>query len=505
MKATYLLAILAITGGICSCNADMDVEIAAPLINEPDLKSIQGSLVGDDYVLTWPQTTNKMQVTTLINGNKTSNTIVEGNSYTTKNMDTNQEFTFILKYTDGNNFSKGVTTSYMRKGANKCSDLEMSQVEKTDGYDLLITWKNSSNATYLHLFIDNGAGFSLNLDTDTKQSSFTMPDVHEGETWTVKIVAENAEGTSLPISSSLRIGKLAVAYLSMYDTEEELLANGDDDEAYGWVWFHNNYPNGKFLPFSEISSATVLEPYRVIFFMRDIDDPKGDNDAALKYPEVVNNATPFISEWYKAGGNILLWSHATTYIAHLGRISLDMMKKNGKVFGYGCGNNPDTWKMAVELSPGDGKFYKDHSNHPIFKGLDIENRADGKTKLLPVKSGSAFTEDHNCLFYDFPSTLTGLGNQEETCYDVVTKTWGICPIGTWDNDQINYVSQLNVWEAQPGNSEFMGTAICVGNGGCNFYLRTQENFDVTKQPSGNGYQGNIETMAKNAIEYLKTR
>ena len=503
MKTRYFLAMLALAGGMTACNADMDIEIADPVLSAPSADAIQGSLQGDNYVLTWSDASAQMQVTRYANGNKAGSEIVTGNTYVHRDVDTNVPFMYILKLADGKgNFSKGVIKEYTRPGAGKCSNISMAQLEKTGGYDATVEWSTAgANATKVNLVADNGAGRQIKESLAANQTSFKIEDVKEGETWNVTLVAENGEGTSLPVSSSLRIGKLAVAYLSMYDTPEELIANGDDDEAYGWVWFHANYPNGAFVPFSSITSADVLEPYRVAFFMRDIDNPD-ISGSAWDYPEVVNNATPYVAEWYKNGGSMLLWGHATTYVGHLGRLSLDMMKQNDNAIGYWGDNNPDTWKMAVQLAPGDGRFMKDASNHPIFRGLDVEPA--GNTKLIAFKNG-AFTEDHNCLFFNLPSVLTGIGNQEEACYNVTTKTYGIIPLGTWDS-QINWVSQLNVWEAQQGNTEFQGTLICVGNGGCNFYLKQADgSFDVLKQPSTNVYQPNIERMAKNAIEYLKTR
>ena len=502
MKIQYIFAALAAAAMMSACNADMDIDIAAPVLTAPDESAISGSLQGDDYVLTWAGNGSKMQVTRYANGNKAGSEIVEGNTYTHREVETNVPYMYILKLTDGSNYSKGVIKEYLRPGAGKCSGLSMAQVEKAGGYDAKVTWNANSSATKVNFTADNGGARTISEKLDANVTSYIIPDVKEGETWNVTLVAENNEGTSLPVATSLRIGKLAVAYLSLYDTPEELIANGDDDEAYGWVWFHANYPTGSFVPFSSITSADVLEPYRVAFFMRDIDDPGTVGYDAWTYPEVVNNATPFVAEWYKNGGSLLLWSHATTYIGHLGRLDLDMMKSNDNAIGYGCGNNPDTWKMAVQLAPAGGRFIKDHSTHPIFRGLDVEPA--GNTKLIAVKSGSAYTEDHNCLFFNLPSVLTGIGNQEETCYQAATKTYGLYPLGTWDS-QIEWVSQLNVWEAQQGNTEYQGTVICVGNGGCNFYLRTQDNFDVLTQPSGNAFQDNIETMAKNAIEYLKTR
>lgn len=494
-------AFMAILVAMPACNADMDIDIAKPVLSAPDASTIQGELQGDDYVITWPQSQYKMQVTCLKNGNRAGNQIVDGNIYKLTEVDTNIPYTFIMKYTDGKNFSEGIFTKYTRKGAERTANIEMAQVEKVGGYDAVINWAENSTATSFELTANNGGARQIKETLNASTTTYTIQDVKEGETWQVSLVAVNSDGPSRPVATSLRIGKLAVAFLSEYATPEEHIANADDDEAYAWLWFNANYPTGTFVPFSSIKSAQDLDAYRVIFWIRDLET--GNHMDAFKYSETVEAATPFVKEWYMAGGSLLLWSHATTYIEKLGRIPDGAWLNNDNTIGTGVGGyNGDTWKMAVQLAPGDGSFIKDMSGHPLYRGLDVEPA--GNTKLIAMK-GAGWTEDHNCLFFNFPSQLTGLGNQDEACYTQLTKIFGIYPLATWDS-QINWVSQLNVWEAQQGNTDYQGTVICVGNGGCEFYMKDAEGkADVVNVPSANPYAANVERMAKNAIEYLKTR
>ena len=484
-----------------ACNADMDIDIASPILTAPAAEAIQGSLQGDDYVLTWSDAAAKMQVARYADGNKAGTEIVEGNSYTHKEIETNVRYTYVLKYTDGTNFSKGVIKEFTRPGAARCSGLAMSQIEKAGGYDALVEWNTNKSASKINLTANNGGAREIKESLSGTTTTYTIPDVKEGETWNVTLVAENAEGTSLPISSALRIGKLAVAFLSEYATPAEHIAQADDDEAYAWLWFHENYPTGTFVPFSSIHSAADLAPYRVMFWIRDLET--GNAGDCFRYSTAVEAATPSIIEWYKNGGSLLLWSHAVTYVEKLGRIAEGTILGNDNAIGTGIGGpNGDVWKMAVQLAPAGGKFFKDMSTHPIYKGIDVET--SGNTKLIAMK-GAGWTEDHNCLFFNLPSALTGLGNQDEACYNMLTKTFGIYPLATWDS-QIEWISQLNVWEAQQGNTEVQGTLICVGNGGCEFYMKDAEGkADVQNVPSANAYAANVERMAKNAIEYLKTR
>ena len=109
------------------------------------------------------------------------------------------------------------------------------------------------------------------------------------------------------------------------------------------------------------------------------------------------------------------------------------------------------------------------------------------------------------LSFNLPSAWTGIGNQEEACYTQLTTTYGVYPLGTWDS-QIWWVSQFNVFEAQQGNTDFKGTILCVGNGGCEFSMKNADGTpDKSAYPRNNIYQDNVLTLAKNALEYLKTR
>ena len=491
--------IMAIFALVLSACQDKDIEREAMKLSAPDVSQITGQLSGDDYILSWPAQNGQMMVTIYRNGTLSSSEIVAGNTYTQKNVPTNIPFEYVFKVTDGTNISSGVVKSYTREGATSITGVQMSQVDKAGGYDALVEWNKATDASSIQFTATNGKK-TINETLSGTATSYLINDVETGDTWNVTLVAVNEKGTSLSTSSSLRIGKTAIGFLSIYATPEELIENGDDDEASAWLWLHETYPTAKYVYFGDINSTDDIDPYRVLFWLRDLEGV-GEGEV-FAIPEVVETATPFIKDWYKEGGSLLLWSHATVYAGHLGRISLDEMKSNDRAIGTGFGGiNNDVWKMAVELYP-DHKFKKDHSSHPIYKGLEVETNAD--TKLIAFK-GPGWTEDHNCLFFNLPSLWTGIGNTEEACYTQCTQTFGIYPLGTWDS-QIWWVSQMNVWEAQQGNTEFKGTLLCIGNGGCEFSMKNTDGTpDKSAHPKNNIYQDNVLTLAKNSLEYLKTR
>ena len=500
MKTLYriILTALAAAAVLSSCQ-NKAIYKAEPILKAPDASQISGSLNGDDYVWTWPSQSTQMRVITYRNGTLFSDEKVSGTSYSHKSVPTNVPFEYVFKLTDGTNVSAGVVKQYTRPGATSISGITMSQVDKAGGYDALVVWDKAADATSINFTATNGSR-TVSEKLSGNATSFTISDVVDGDTWNVILVAVNGEGPALASGSSLRIGKTTIGFLSVYETPEQLIAEGDDDEASAWLWLHDSYASARFVPFSSISGAGDLEPFRVLFWLRDLEGV-GEGDV-WNMPESVLNATPAITDWYRSGGSLLLWSHATVYSGYLGRISLDDMKGNDHAFGFGPGGiNNDVWKMAVELYP-DRRFKKDHSSHPIYKGLEVETNAD--TKLIAFK-GPGWTEDHNCLYFNLPSLYTGIGNQDEACYTQLTQKFGIYPLGTWDS-QIWWVSQMNVWEAQQGNTDFQGTLLCIGNGGCEFSMKNPDGTpDKSAHPKNNIYQDNVLTLAKNSLEYLKTR
>ncbi|MDE6094727.1 MAG: DUF4960 domain-containing protein [Muribaculaceae bacterium] len=499
-KYNYISALAAGLIAVTGCQ-DKDYEISDPIIAPVTEEALKGELIDDNYVWSWTPSEGKaMQVTVLRDGQMLGSETSSTGSYVHHDVETKVPYTYIFKLTDGSNFSKGVIKSYTRNGADPVSNVTLAQIEKENAaYDAQVEWQTSGDATE-QLFVATSGSRTLSETLAPGIDSYIISNVLDGEEWNVTITASNADGRSLPATGSLKIGKTAIGFLSEYPTEEDLIAGGDDDEACAWLWLKSEYPAASYVYFGDIASSKDLEPYRVLFWIRDLENRPEDD--VFNMPSVVNDATPFVKEWYAAGGNLLLWSHATAYVGTLGRLETDMLRSNDRSIGLGSGGwNGDTWMMAVQLHPG-SRFKKDFSTHPIYKGLDITET--DRTKLIAFK-GAGWTEDHNCLYFNIPSVLTGLGNQEEACYIALTQTYGIYPLGTWDS-QIDWVSQLNVWEARQGNTEFKGTVLCIGNGGCEFSLKNADGTpDISAYPKNNPYQGNVLKLAKNSLEYLKTR
>ena len=480
------------------------------LLNSPEVSQIAGALSGEnnyDYTLTWPASSNGavMQVAVYKNGTQMQSlTPCPSGSFTLKNLETNQLYEFLFKYANDEALSNGVMTSYTRLGATTPSEVKMDQIDVTDDvHNLQISWSASLDATsYILKVVKNSTEEVVN--TIVNGTTYLLENVQMKDRFEATVIAQNSDGKALPVEASAKIGGKIPAFLSEYATPEELVANGDDDEASAWLWFHENYPKGEYVYFGNISTVEDIADYRMLFWLRDIET--GNADDIWNFSDVARNAAPCVEQYVKNGGNLLLWSHAVPYIGAINRLPTSLLRGVSNAFGCGEGGmNGDVWKMGVCVNT--GSFYKDFSTHAIYAGIPTEKLSDTCPVGIAMK-GAGWTEDHNCLFFDIPTSLTGLDNNSEECYNALTNDYGIYPLGTWDS-QVSWVSQLNVWEAKgadkapEGFQKGAGTVLCIGNGGCEFSMKNEDGTpDISANPKNNSCQDNVLKLAKNSIEYL---
>ena len=211
MKTIYqfICAICVICGFTACQDRDLPGSGAMQLLS-PDVAQITGTPSGDnnyDYTLTWPQSNQgaTMQVAVYKNGSQIQGlTPCQGNSFTLKNLETNQLYEFLFKYANADALSKGVMTSFTRPGATAASDIKMEQIDiNDDQHDLKITWTASPDATSYILKLVNNTGSRV-VDATVNEPSYLLKDVQMKESWDATIIAQNDKGRALPVKASVR-------------------------------------------------------------------------------------------------------------------------------------------------------------------------------------------------------------------------------------------------------------------------------------------------------------
>ena len=82
---------------------------------------------------------------------------------------------------------------------------------------MAVTWEANSSATEVEFIATNGSR-KIEETLSATTTEYTIENVVYGEEWNVTLVAVNRDGKSLPVSSTLKIGKTAIGFPSVYAT-----------------------------------------------------------------------------------------------------------------------------------------------------------------------------------------------------------------------------------------------------------------------------------------------
>ncbi|HOV83804.1 MAG TPA: DUF4960 domain-containing protein [Paludibacteraceae bacterium] len=244
----------------------------------------------------------------------------------------------------------------------------------------------------------------------------------------------------------------------------------DDDELDAMNWFQSMYSNGDIISAFDIKNKLIdLNQYSVLWIHVDKENISEPLPLILLDKEVLSS----IINFYKKGGNLLLTTHATQYLYHIGRT-----KCKPNIFDNGSAKfNADVWS----INPNIGLTYN-HSNHSLFYNLSTINEFDYPT--IPLL-GPGLKEDHNSMWnlnlYGYSGNLVDAFENDNDA--IVLATWG----------QVTDYSCAGIVEFLP-NSEYLGNCICIGVGA----------YEWNQNDRSNVYQSNIERLTSNAISYLSS-
>ena len=270
------------------------------------------------------------------------------------------------------------------------------------------------------------------------------------------------------INGQLDASKAKIGYIDVD------AVRSDDDMAASKAWFKKQYPYGEVLSLSE-SSTWNLSQFSVIWIHIDILG-LAHGYQNLTTDELINsNAVSKLTAYLKNGGNLLLCNHATQLLVPFERLNAN---RAPNVFGSGDGSsNADIWGVNANIN----RKY-DRRQHAIYEGLFTAGAGDHD--MYPL-IGSGNKEDHNCMWdfdaFRYDDTEDNIKHFESENLASV--------LGTWQqvvDDAVAGIIEFNPTESINGRCIAIGVAA---------YEWNQNNVD-------NPYQGNIEKMTQNAIEYL---
>ena len=273
-----------------------------------------------------------------------------------------------------------------------------------------------------------------------------------------------------------------VAFVGIYDNMSDL--QWDDEDMYdAAVWFVNTY-GGDYLPISQITPVKLSE-YTALWIYY-------DNDYLAAAPsEIVDNPVVlgYLTDYYKAGGNLLLCTYANLLLENFGRIPNNLEKVLGTGTGFA---NADQWEVSVtygtwELAP---EFF-DLSADPLYAGLQtvLVDRPNGNQyPVVPLNDGG-WKEDHNC-FWTMAIPGNVIPNDNPDRLKVFQTTYAVQALGSWGHVVDYFGAAVARWLPQ---GEFAGTAITIGAAAYEW---------KTNSGAPNQFLDNIKKMTENALNEL---
>lgn len=294
----------------------------------------------------------------------------------------------------------------------------------------------------------------------------------------VTYTVEN-QGFTKSYEVTVEIQELYIGFLGAHPNASSIT---EDDELAAAEWFFDNYEDGRYVSFDDIKNGNVdLSEFKVLWWY---------HDATEDLPAISLDADVLISmkNFHKNGGNLLLNSHAVSYLWSLDRITNNYARVRGSGDGWDLNG---TWYVGVTI--GGNLTAYDKSNHPVYDGLTTEVQGNGDV-WIPLTS-PGWVEDHNHVIVEI-APFHGYGYDKHETYNAFQNANNVEWLGVWAGNRDYYMA--GVMEFLPTNN-FAGRSIYQGIGAFEFNKNAQGNLN----PDGvNLYQSNIEMFTKNALDYL---
>lgn len=266
-------------------------------------------------------------------------------------------------------------------------------------------------------------------------------------------------------------------------------------KAYQWA-IDKYQEKAKYIPFSQLTAESIETAEMVWFHYTVFPRPDIDNGAPIFPASATGNAKTVITNWYKAGGNLLLTGLAGSYVAQVGRVAPEFGPTNFDIGGDEFILNPDNWGISFlpsVFNPND--FPSGNDGSYLFKNLTtsqvtFENVTYNAIFLSDggAKKNRAHIWDFN-RFYgsDLPGGCDG-PNQKKAKFETDTNS-KVRASFEWDPAACG-VELGAIVEFIP-TTDYQGTSIVIGLGAYEWDL---------KDGRTGQWKGNVQGITANAID-----
>ena len=265
-----------------------------------------------------------------------------------------------------------------------------------------------------------------------------------------------------------------VAFLKVSDTYPDY--GGEQPEQNAYNWFATTYSDGNVVDMNHI--PTDAATYKVLWVNveREISEDDFDN----LFPADKRTA---LSNYVKAGGNLLLTKKASRLACHIGRMGDRGGSKyyptwNNSVYSVGG----DVWTINAMI--GAEFTLRDARQHPIFK--DMTTSTQYTHESFPL-IGKVNRSDNNCIWTEMETKAGGdTPNGNISTLNNFQSDWNCQVLAVWGHVR-DYCAPVIVEFFPQG--DYKGSVITIGA-------------SAYQWGSSNDYISNVQKLTENALTYL---
>ncbi|MCI4668546.1 MAG: DUF4960 domain-containing protein [Bacteroidia bacterium] len=276
------------------------------------------------------------------------------------------------------------------------------------------------------------------------------------------------------------------------------ITNMEVKKAYEWALTEYGNKAG-YLSFADIEAdPSSISTATAIWFHYHTtwDDGNGESFALPSGAE--GSALQTITDWYKAGGNLVLTTHGVPYLMNLGRVSSDL---GPTVIAGNPGlaeQNPDDWGFSYQEGFFEsGQFQSDNKDNALFGNLTTKDVTfEGVTYPAIMLSAPGDKKD-DAVLWDFNvmvdngalTSMKGADDPNAAKDEFQTKTSSIVRASfEWD-PAANGIELATIIEWLP-SGDYQGTAISIGPGA----------YEWDRVDGATMWLDNVSQLTKNAID-----
>ena len=490
MKYTLSIAAFAVTGFLGACN-EFNPE-TPDIPNLPTVTNLQASVANRVVTLSWNLPSTSLDIESLSLKVNNGNTITLGNTTTTYSI-SGQPMEDEYLYTVKVNYKGG----YVSEGQSTIAVVPYEELANLTSFKVVATEKRNVTFEWTLPNDPSITGVWIGLDGEANGTVFDIADYPTGATlgglktgvdlkFRGKVVYDKSYySNGVVVNTALPAMETRTGFLLLADSDTSL---PDDDEQAAANWFYDTYVDtdlGDFIPVATLADIDFDE-YGVIWIIVDRRDlERGWQNLPAN---LVNDATIEALRAYSAsGGSLYLSNMATQLTVPLGIVP-ENMPVNTFASGAG-GTGTDVWTINPHLGwdfQGTDNYYE-RADHAVYAGITMEDPNGYGYASVPL-IGPGEREDHNSM-WDINPYWGEAGSPGPNCVKWFENTTNSLVLATWGHVRDHCVA---------GMVEFLSNAThgrCIANGFAAY--------EWNQNSGPNPYQGNIEKLTENILNYLK--